>query len=254
MRRLGVLALSLFVAACDKPPGERFKPVLNVHCLLISHGTRTNSWVDVVVDRTYAVGETTRYVDLDSVSVLLWRNSSWWPVDFTPPNWYGRCQSMHTCAILPGDTFRLQVSALGFDTVFGRTVVPDSFAVTAPRDSAFVHVADSIVWTRSPGCKGYFFSYARAGWDEAPWFEFSVPNDSLAGRLPMFFFTGQYYWDFLLYVMALDSNYYDWARGTIDKVEPDPQQSESHLAGGVGVFGSAYACSLHVVVIPESVK
>jgi hypothetical protein len=163
---------------------------------------------------------------------------------------------VHTCAILPGDTFRLQVSAFGFDTVFGRTVVPDSFSVIAPRDLERVHVSDSIVWTRSASCRGYFFAYAPdlSGWPCEPWFEFSVPNDSLAGRLPLFFFTGQYYRRFMLYVMALDSNYFDWARGTVEKMQPELRQQESRLVGGVGVFGSAYGCSLRVSVLPDSVQ
>ena len=254
MRKLALLGLAIVLAACDRPPGEDFKPVLNVHCLLISHGSSTNSWVEVVVDRTYAIGETTRYVDLDSVEVLLWRNSYGWPVDFGLSDWFGRRRSAHTCAILPGDTFRLQVSALGFDTVFGRTVVPDSFSVVTPRDSDTVRVSDSIVWTRSPSCKGYFLAYADYNLiPENPWFEFKVPNDSLAGRLPMFFFTGQYNRLFMLYVMALDSNYFDWARGTVEKMRPELRQQESRLVGGVGVFGSAYACSLRVYVVPDSV-
>jgi hypothetical protein len=196
------------------------------------------------------------FVDLDSVKVLLWRNSYWWPVDFTRPERYGRCRSMHSCAILPGDTFRLQVSALGFDTVFGRTVVPDSFSVIAPRDGDRVHVSDSIVWTRSASCRGYFFAYTpdNSGWPWDPWFEFSVPNDSLAGRLPMFFFTGQYYKLFMLYVMALDSNYFDWARGTVEKMQPEQRQQESYLVGGIGVFGSAYGCSLRLYALPDSVQ
>ena len=159
------------------------------------------------------------------------------------------------CAILPGDTFRLQVSAHGFDTVFGRTVVPDSFAVIAPSDKDTVRVSDSIAWTRSASCRGYFFAYApyRDGWPVSPSFEFSVPGDSLVGRLPMFFFTGQYSELFMLYVMALDSNYFDWARGTVEKMRPELRQQELRLVGGVGVFGSAYACSLRVYVVPDSV-
>jgi len=256
MRRPALFVLLVLLAACDRPPGEDFRPVLNVHCLLVSHGSSTNSFVNVFVDRTYAIGETTRFVDLDSVEVLLWRNSYRWPVDFTPPNWEGKCQSMHTCAILPGDTFRLQVSALGFDTVFGHTVVPDSFSVIAPRDKDTVRVSDSIVWTRSTSCRGYFFAYTLdyGGWPWQPWFEFKVPNDSLAGRLPLFFFTGQYDKLFMLYVMALDTNYFDWARGTVEKMQPELRQQESHLVGGVGVFGSAYGCSLRLYALPDSLK
>jgi len=253
MRRLGVLVVSLLLAACEKPAGETFKPVLNVHCLLISHGASTYGRVEVEVDRTYAVSETAMQVDLDSVDVRLWRNSELRSYGFSGWHGYTTHESKRECRILPGDTFRLQVSALGFDTVFGRSVVPDSFSVLAPRDCAFVHVTDSIVWTRSPNCAGYFFSYAEYYWmPENPWFEFKVPNDSLAGRLPMFFFTGQYYRRFMLYVMALDSNYFDWARGIAENMQPDQRQQESRLTGGVGVFGSAYACSLQVVVLPDS--
>jgi len=255
MRKPVLLALVVLLAACERPPGEDFKPVLNVHCLLVSHGASTHGRVEVDVDRTYAIGETTRYVDLDSVKVLLWRNHEWQPYGFDgwpAGGWY---MSRRECTIQPGDTFRLRVSAFGFDTVFGRTVVPDSFTVVAPRDSDVVRVTDSIVWTRSPSCGGYFFSYAEYWWMPGnPWFEFKVPNDSLAGRLPMFFFTGQYNKILMLYVMALDSNYYDWARGTAEKMQPEQPRQESRLTGGVGVFGSAYACSLRVVVLPDSVQ
>jgi hypothetical protein len=245
----GVLLL-LLVVACERPPGERFRPQLAVHCLL----RVDESTVWVIVNRSYAVDEP--YNDtFPDAEVTLARGPDTWPLSYDERSYYGMTLSPPR----PSDTYYLRVSAPGFDTVYGRTVVPDTFSILYPREGDTVNLNDSLNWSRSRSCAGYYIAVQSIRQDDTSYYEIAVPNDSfglgydsLVVRIPsMFFLYGYREGTLTLPVLAVDSNYYDWVRqggfGPGGGSAP-----ESHLIGGIGVLGSACQRGITVYYQPDT--
>jgi len=234
---LFLLAL-LLVPSCEKSPSEGFTPVLNVHGLL----QPGNTYRQIQVDRTYAIGESSGQW-FSAARVQIWRGSDTWDFAYDQHSSY---RSRTTIPVQSYDTFELQVSAPGFDTVRAKTVVPDTFSIIAPRDGDTVSVADVLLWTRSRNCAGYLLTYGDT-WSGAPWFIGALP-DSLAGRLPLFFFAGVPEQPYTLHLLALDTNYFNWMRMAAADTAGLKQDQGSRLVGGLGVLGSAVDCSVRVFV------
>lgn len=253
---IGAVVVLLAGIGCELTPAERFEPELNIHCLLIAGRNVPTARVN----RTYAIDE--EYEPwLDSVDIRLWRGEESWsfyrPAETPYPSSYW-CDDRVT--ISPHDTFSIRVTSPGFDTVFGTTVVPDTFSFVLPENGDTVTIEDSLIWRRSAGCKGYYSSLEQVDHGDTFYITFTLSNesmpgfpyDTLNGHLPLYFLSREQEGVFKFHLLAVDTNYFDWiASGGFGFGTGVPVSDTSRLLGGVGVFGSASACSLSLYLKHE---
>jgi hypothetical protein len=234
--------LWLALVACEVVPSEQFAPQLVVHGQL-QVGTTESLYVQV--NRTYRTGETYDW-NFGNPSVVVSHGT-----DSTRPS--GQAGDEHhdfrpPLPARPGDTFNIMVAEPGYDTVRGRTVVPDTFRFLYPSNGDTVTLTDSLGWTRSRRAAGYCFSlmYARPDGDSSL-VDVVIGNDSAdesydSARVHfprlVFYYGDKPGWKRLT-VYAVDSNYYDWMRLVGYGGGGGAPPETTHLTGGLGVFGSA---------------
>ncbi len=238
--------LIVFGDGCDRPSSETFVPVLNVHGLLLA-GADTLS---MYINRSYGINE--RFEpDFPSVSVEVWRREDTWQLTYREGSYYSSSARFN---IRSFDTFYFRARKAGFTPVTGHTFVPGAFNIIWPRPGDSVSSRDSLVWTRSRYSKGYFLAFRQIVGSETLHVKLPVPNDSLPGlpydtataRIPLFFLGQQPQGPFTVHLWACDTNYYDWVEGI---ARNRSGLDSTHINGGVGVFGSAYACSVRVFIL-----
>jgi len=250
--RLGTLGLSLclglLVVACEVTPSEQFKPQLVVHGL-VQAGLPA---VQANVNRSYAIGEPFDTM-FPGVSGDVWRGADTWPLTNSMRDVYMTPELSLLPA--PGDTFGIRIAKDEFDTVYGHTVVPGSFQILFPREGDTVTMSDSMVWTRSRHCAGYYMSFQSVDRGDTFYYSLAIPNDttgnnfdSLLFKFPQMVFLYQFVQGkHTLRVFALDTNYFDWASAGGFGFGGGTGET-THLSGGLGVFGSAVGESLGVYV------
>jgi len=244
--------LWLLLVACEVSPSEQFTPQLVVHCLVEAG----HNYIYANINRTYAIDEPFDSVFSDVNGVVWRRNDTWGLVHYKRDFFYS--QQIHPSPAY-GDTFGIQVARDGFDTVYGHTVVPDSFRILFPRNGDTVTMSDSMVWTRSRNCAGYYMSFRSFLQNgDTVYYDFAVPNDTsennydtLLFRIPqmvfLFLVVEPWPWPYSLQVYALDTNYFDWV--SAGGFGPGTNTGETtHLSGGIGVFGSGVGESVEVYV------
>lgn len=244
------LCLGIFLMACEKTQSESFKPQLAVHCLLVAGDGNAR----VTVNRTYQIGEAFDSL-FDGAEVTLSHGSRSWRLRYYGRDLYG----WFVAYPYPHDTWYLRVTKPGFDTVYGSTVVPDTFTILYPAKGETVNTSDSMGWTRSRNCRGYDIAMVAVRWDTTIYYDIVLSNDSSGGQrdslkvnLPqMFFLYGYNAGSIDLPVLALDTNYYDWVNA--GGFGPGAGSGDTtHLVGGVGVFGSASMQEIGVYNQPDA--
>ena len=246
--------LWLLLAACEVTPSEQFTPQLVVHGLVMAKGigVMTN------INRTYAIDDTFDPI-FPGVSGMVWRGTDTWPLVRDVRDNYNTRQILPSPAY--GDTFGIRVAKDGFDTVYGHTVVPDSFRIRFPRVGDTVTMSDSMVWTRSRNCAGYYMSFRSIDRGDTFYYSLAIPNDttgnnfdSLVFRFPRMVFLYQFEpGNHTLRVYALDTNYFDWvSAGGFGPGSGTPEIT--HLSGGLGVFGSGVGESVGVYVKTDTAR
>ncbi len=241
-----LLAVAVLVTlSCEVSPSERYEPVLNVHCLLLCGDTVPEAWVN----RTYALDEVPSR-RLEGVNVLLGRGAETW--SFHDDSNY---PSRHLCAsrvrASPGETFSLTVTHPYFDMVRGQTVVPDTFSIVLPHPGDTVRLEDSIVFSRSRSCRGYFIAARSFLGSDTILLCRALPNESLPAlgydstrvRIPTAFLAFEQPGPYTFRVAALDSNYFDWVSNGVANPSERFTTLAAGIQGGVGVFGAAAICS-----------
>ncbi len=242
------LCLSLFLTACEKTQSELFKPQLVVHGLVRAG----YPGVQVNINRSYAIDEPFDTM-FPGASGLVWRGTDTWSlVNYARDAYETREPGPWPAS---GDTFGVRIAKDGFDTVYGRTVVPDSFRILFPREGDTVSMNDSMVWTRSRNCAGYDMSITVIAGPDTSFFDLAMPNDTTAGNLDstvfrlsqMFFLYQVEPGIHVLRLYALDTSYFDWVSAGGFGFGGGGGDT-THLVGGLGVFGSAVVESLTVYV------
>ena len=245
---LAACGLCLLLAACEVPPADKFTPRLVVHGLVMAR----DIGVIANINRTYAIDEPFDTIFPD-VNGVVWRGIDTWPLLNAGRDVYatGPLQSRPA----PGDTFGIRIAKSGFDTVYGHTVVPDSFRILFPRAGDTVTMSDSMVWTRSRNCAGYYMSFRSIEQGDTFYYSLAIPNDTTGNNFDSLVFTFPqmvFLYQFepgvhTLHVCALDTNYFDWV--SAGGFGPGTGTGETtRLSGGLGVFGSAVGESLKVYV------
>jgi len=247
----GLAVVACLLLTCEAPLSERFVPVLYVHGLVFA--PRDNP--RVLVNRTYAIDEEFE-IDFRDAEVLMCRGRDSWVLDHRGNSHY-IYGDYDTVAIRPFDTVALRVTKPGFAPLDARTMVPDTFSILSPAPADTVKIGDSLVWSRSRNCKGYYTMFKRVQMGDTYFIAIPIPNESLPGlpydsavvRIPLFFLNGEPEGQFTLYLLACDTNYYDWIE---DFGRGQPGSDSAHISGGVGVFGSAAECSVQVYIRQDS--
>jgi hypothetical protein len=246
--KLLAVSVLLLSASCELNPEPDFTPVINVHALL---NPEWESPQDnrVFVNRTYRMTEPPDSLLWDA-DVRIWRGADTWQLSAARLDSVWSYFPDRGITAEPFDTFSLLVAKPGFDTVRGTTLVPDTFSLLDPLPGDTITVQDSLIWTRSRHSAGYYLSLRQQFQGQE--FDVSgvVPNESIPGlpydtlvaRLPLYFLSQQPQGPFTLRLMALDTNYYEYVRGS----QFQGGQSDSRLAGGIGVFGSGVERSVEV--------
>ncbi|MEO0049830.1 MAG: DUF4249 family protein [candidate division WOR-3 bacterium] len=257
----GKLFLLIFLAfflfsACELTPDQPFAPQLVVHSLLRS-GSHP---VHARVNRSYKLNE--KYDSIFPLARLkIISQYGEWQFAYAGADSYVTPEPV---PVAGGDTWFLVASHPEFDTVRGKTVVPQPYEILFPRSGDTVTVNDSMVWTRSRDAKGYFLSLRQIEDIDTLYLDAIIPNDSfditydsLLVRIPKMFFLF-----FVapppdsppkpctLWVWALDTNYYTWVLGATGIGGRDSMR----LTGGLGVFGSAVERSLPIFVRGDTIS
>jgi hypothetical protein len=242
------LCLSLLLVACEESPSEQFTPQLVVHGLVLAG----SSSVQANINRTYAIDEPFD-TTFAGVSGVVGRGSDTWPLVNSVRDVYMTSELNPGPA--SGDTFSIRIAKDGFDTVYGHTVVPDSFRILFPRMGDTVTMSDSMVWARSRNCAGYYMSFRSVDQGDTFYYSLAIPNDttgnnfdSLRFTFPQMVFLYQFKPGIhTVRVYALDTNYFDWV--SAGGFGPGSGASETtQLSGGLGVFGSGVGESVEVYV------
>ena len=246
-----LLACTLASLSCDISPESQFTPVLDVHCLL-KQGPDCHP--QVYLNRTYSLEEPAgeNFPYFPGAAVQLWRGQTVWPFRVVGSHY----ECYYPVAVEPHDTFHLHVSHPDYDTVVGQTVIPDTFRILFPQNGDTVDASDSLVWTRSRNCEGYYFSFVRERAIDTFYFSLLVPNESLPGQpydttkdwLPMLWLESEPEGPLTFRFLALDANYYDWIDAGGFQGGGQVSEHQFGITGGVGVFGSAAICSVQVFV------
>jgi hypothetical protein len=242
----------LAFSACELSPAELFEPELNIHCLLITGQNEATAFVD----RTYAIDDP--YVEtFPDASVSIWKGPDTWSLlpefgccymnyRFTPP--------------APRDSYGIMVTHVDFDTVLGSTIVPDTFSFLHPKPGDTIDQNDSLVWSRSRSCSGYYMSMEQVIDSDTFFYTIVVPNESIPGwpydslteRFPLVFLQYREEGPCTLRLCALDQNYFDWMSGGGQGFGGGSDLLSAGITGGVGVFGAAVQREVAVYFRPDT--
>lgn len=235
----------LLTAACELTESDLYEPVLVVHCLVLT-GTGVPS---ANINRTYTIEDSVQ-LEFPDAKVMLKRSTDAWTLRHAGGDDY---VAEDTLTAVYGDTFYMEVTKSGFDTVTGTTVVPDTFSILSPRDGDTVSASDRLRWNPSRGCHGYYSSIRRATpRGDTVDMSIFVPADSTDEGLPLTFLAGLPSGEMTLRLLALDRNYYQWMESGNDEMGGPlggiggSSGNGSTVSGGIGVLGSACACSVRV--------
>lgn len=139
-RLIKLIAIILFLSNhCAKDSQEEYKK-LNIYCVLNNDAKIQR----VIVDRTYGMDEPSEY-DLDDVQVIL-VGSGQCDTLIEESEKRGFFMTADSFQILPGQSYELEVRAKDFETVYGTTLIPDSFRIVSPNNGDTVdHLSDTLV-------------------------------------------------------------------------------------------------------------
>lgn len=258
---LFLLPLILFLATgCEVKSAPALKPRLVVHSLLHA-GTH---YLRAKVNRSYPIEERIDTLFSDA-AIAIWSDTDIWHLQYLAGDSY---TTRTPVPIQEGKTYFIRVSKTGFDTVWGKTVVPGGFEILFPRPGDTVAASDSMVWTRSQDARGYFISIPTTADQDTFYWDIFIPNDSfgpnyhpLLVRIPNMFFLFPLIpppdsppRPCTLRVWALDTSYFLWGarNGLVAGGETVPDSNR--LLGGLGVFGAATARLVPVFLTGDTTR
>lgn len=234
---LFAILLSAFIA-CENKPETEFEPQLNIVAVL----TNIVQIQEIIVDRTYSIDEPSGPV-IDDALVILMGNGYVDTLDFSYSSQRYLSAPLN---LVPRTTYEVIVEKDGFDTLTAETTVPGDFTVFQPVGDDTFTLQDTIVFTQSEGAALYNFIFVHYTGGFGPSFLYEPdPLDTLV-RIPV----GEYVNEqciglFTIYILACDSNYYEYFHVFDDSVK------QAGVTGGVGLLGSTWAEATGAFVIFE---
>ncbi len=237
-----VLSIAVLLLKCGRSELE-FEPKLNVFCIL-----RNDTGIQrVIVDRTYGMDEPAHY-DLEDVQVILSGN--------------GLCDTLvqiigatgifdtrDSFPIFSGKEYCLQVSAKGFDTVSGNTVVPDSFLIILPGNRDTVdYLSDTLIVKKNyysqlfeirvKNCDSSLYYLGWYGWGDTNTTFLKIPIASI-----IWFEEPDSCDEYHIRVTAADTNFIQYY------LYPQSDSIEAYgIENGIGLFGSFWSKEIEIFV------
>jgi len=246
-----VALCALFTAAgCDSElninPQYDYRRLLNVFCILRLNQDR--QWA--TIERTFGMEEPISNVFAGKVSTARVRISGGGQdiilktLPIRPGYYY-----TDSLEVKPGQTYRLEVfDSFDGTLVTGETTVPGPFKITSPSHGKYSRRTEfNVSWTESPYSAHYVINLRyKQGfkWSGAQYFTTRKTGYRLFPQL--FEFTG----DYLIEVLAVDENYFLY---TLGNTGSESTQERPGVEGGLGVFGSAAADSVHIIIEHPSI-
>ena len=229
------LCLSVPFLSCDRAPADQFVPRLNVHGLLHYDGSAGEQPLRVNVNRTYRISEPADSI-FPGAEVRAYCSDTEQALDYRYRDTYET--ELDSGLVGPGATVRLSVAHPDFDTVWGSTIVPDTFSIIRPGPGETLTVRDSMAWSASGYSRGYYIAFSQIGSDTTV-LEFLYPqSDSFPRDFRLFFLSRVPSGSYRLDIYALDRKYYNWLRRDLGGPGGFNDSDTFEVSGGVGVFGS----------------
>jgi len=233
--RISLLLLSCI--ACSDISDE-FESQLNIFGVL----TDIYQIQEIIVDRTYPIDEPTGPVIDDALVIL--SGNSW--IDTLEFSYSSQRYLTKPLNLTPLTTYELIVEKEGFDTLYAATTVPGNFTIFFPVLNDTLTLQDTILFAQSKGADLYGLVFIRYSGSFGPsfWYE-PDPLDSMV-QIPVREYvdeqcTGQ----FMIYILAYDSNYYEYYYLEHDSV------AQAGVTGGVGLLGSTWTEATSAYVLFE---
>ncbi|MDD5530348.1 MAG: hypothetical protein PHX21_10020 [bacterium] len=230
MKKL-LLVFALFTAGCEHSTVENYTNILNVFSVL----KQGKSITSVRVDRTYKLNEQSKICIEDAIVILSGKNF----IDTLSLS-----DSLYVSAdsiiLNPMDTINICVKASGFDSVYGTTVIPDSFIILHPTNNDTVTRGDSVV-VKTNLNDFYFFTVYKEDTIFIPQIPVSPGPDSLI-KLRFAMVDTLKSGNYRIKIKAYDENYFKYLPPGMSSSGNNP----SGLNGGFGVFGSVAAKEIHL--------
>jgi hypothetical protein len=252
------MAALLVLLACDNT-AENYTPEPDVFCLLRTDSDTARVLVGMTVGYYDSIAEPDKWNGVAGAAVLVEHRGT--QLSFAGLGDSVGYYANDSARALPGDTYLLSVKCPAGQTVSGTTIVPDSFGfdslhVDTTRTEyepgeVFIQIGIHVKWNVSNGAGGYLTQYDawyKNGADSTllrigPYVNISPAREDSALVPPVW-----YKWDggpgdslpldrVRVLTWAADGNYYDYCRLMWEMTPAGHEQT--HLNGGVGVFGSA---------------
>jgi hypothetical protein len=237
---LAVASVSACSETLDIEPQEVYKLLPNVYCVLRPEASR--QWL--MLERTMQMTESAK----DVYAGRLWGarvviDSDGGRVEFAEKKNEPGMYYSDSLTVVPGRRYELTVIDRYQNVVTGETVVPEPIRIIEPRPGVYEPgVRLWLEWTESPSAARYVTyvrPYRAEGWGEPYYLTSSEPYLTLEPRiLP-------YPGDYLIEVMALDENYYNYS---LTSNRSEATQDLLTLKGGLGLFGSAAADTVRIAI------
>lgn len=218
-----------------------YKPELNVHCILRNDRERQK----IRISRTYRMDEVSRY-DLKDLNVTIyskWNDSilcDTFILSDSMDETLGIYTTRDKFKIFPNGICSLIVTAkyqdtIHLDTLFGRTIIPDTFSIISPSNNDTVNINDTIKINDSS--VDQILYYIQIFFEDGSFTDKWTFNKEISLKYILFAGSGFY----KVKVFKCDKNFYDYYYSDMfeDKV------LRCGVSGGVGLFGSMLAESVY---------
>jgi len=237
-------SIILISAACDEeisiPPQESYRLLPNVFCILNPASQR--QWL--ILERTMRMEETAQ----DIYGGRIWGarvsiSDGAKRVDLVEDENEPGLYYTDSLQVVPGRRYTLKILDRYQNVVTGETVVPSPIKIIEPQPGTYpLGTEITVRWTASPNTAHYVINihhFRARGWG-TPYFITS--RDTSRSISPLIL---QYPGDYLIQVLAPDENYFQYF---LTNNQTESTQVPLMLTGGLGVFGSATADTVHIVM------
>lgn len=228
----------ILIISCEKSPYEEYEPQLNIYCFLRNDKPQQ----EVIVDRTYKIDEVAKF-DLEDVCVILSGNGQCDTLVQRDDS-IGIFSTRGSFLMIPDTSYDIKVSAKDFASLTGTTTMPDSFKIISPLLGDTVdYYSDTLCIAKNRIDDIFFISYIYQDTLYPFWWVGSSDTNVL--KLAYLQFIPPRSGEYTIKIMKADSNFFNYTF----HINNDSLIC-CGVAGGLGLFGSAWVESVRVFIAP----